>query len=82
MIERPRYLEQLERRKDRDVIKVVTGVRRCGKSTLMQMFAELCRRYNLSMVSAVNMIICECIESGRLPFEFVEKAKETSREIR
>lgn len=40
MIQRPRYLEKLRRWKDRDVIKVVTGVRRCGKSTLLRMFSD------------------------------------------
>ena len=38
MIDRPGYLEKLLRWKDRDVIKVVTGVRRCGKSTLLTLF--------------------------------------------
>lgn len=38
MIDRPVYLEKLLRWKDRDVIKVVTGVRRCGKSTLLTLF--------------------------------------------
>ncbi|MBP5510371.1 MAG: ATP-binding protein [Kiritimatiellae bacterium] len=37
-IARPYYVQQLERWKDRDVIKVVTGVRRCGKSTVLEMF--------------------------------------------
>lgn len=40
MIQRPTYLEKLRRWKDRDVIKVITGVRRCGKSTLLRLFAE------------------------------------------
>ena len=39
MIDRPHYLAQLRRWKDRDLIKVVTGVRRCGKSTLLRLFA-------------------------------------------
>lgn len=38
MIERPEYLEQLKRFKDKDLIKVVTGIRRCGKSTLFELF--------------------------------------------
>jgi len=35
MIERPLYLNQLVKYKDKDMIKVVTGVRRCGKSVLL-----------------------------------------------
>lgn len=38
MIERIEYLEQLAAFKDKKVIKIITGVRRCGKSTLMEMF--------------------------------------------
>mgnify|MGYP002626905906 CR=1 FL=1 len=38
MIERKEYLEQLKRFKDKDLIKVVTGIRRCGKSTLFELF--------------------------------------------
>ena len=39
-IERREYMEALLRFKDKALIKVVTGVRRCGKSTLLQMFEE------------------------------------------
>ena len=35
LIARPAYLEQLISWKDTDLIKVVTGVRRCGKSVLL-----------------------------------------------
>ena len=38
MILRRSYLEQLELWKDKKIIKVVTGVRRCGKSTLLAEF--------------------------------------------
>ncbi len=38
MIKRDEYLEQLKRWKDKDLIKVVTGIRRCGKSTLFELF--------------------------------------------
>ncbi len=40
MIERKEYLEQLKRFKDKDLIKVVTGIRRCGKSTLFELFID------------------------------------------
>ena len=40
MIERSKYLEMLKRFKDKDLIKAVTGVRGCGKSTLFDLFIE------------------------------------------
>ena len=43
MVERREYLEALEKWKEDRVIKVVTGLRRCGKSTLLQMFQERLR---------------------------------------
>lgn len=38
MIERKHYFEKLLKLKDKQIIKVVTGVRRCGKSTLLKLF--------------------------------------------
>ncbi len=35
LIERPEYLKKLIKQKDKDLIKVITGVRRCGKSVLL-----------------------------------------------
>ena len=40
MIERTEYMSILKRWKDKRVIKVVTGIRRCGKSSLLKMFQE------------------------------------------
>ena len=40
MVQRTEYLQQLKVWKDEKVIKVVTGIRRCGKSTLLQQFQE------------------------------------------
>lgn len=38
MVKREGYLDKLIKGKEKQVIKVVTGVRRCGKSTLLQQF--------------------------------------------
>ena len=38
MVERIEYLERLIAFKDKQVIKIITGIRRCGKSTLLEMF--------------------------------------------
>lgn len=35
MIERKYYLNQLINQKDKDIVKVITGIRRCGKSVLL-----------------------------------------------
>ena len=40
LIERKQYMQRLRNMKDQNIIKVITGVRRCGKSTLLQMFAD------------------------------------------
>lgn len=40
MVERKEYLERLIQWKDEQVIKVVTGIRRCGKSTLLLQYQE------------------------------------------
>ncbi len=40
MIIRREYLEQLQSWKHEQVIKVITGIRRCGKSTLLKMFKD------------------------------------------
>ncbi|HNQ68095.1 MAG TPA: ATP-binding protein [Bacteroidales bacterium] len=38
MIERTTYLKMLRQLKDQNLIKVITGIRRCGKSTLLEAF--------------------------------------------
>ena len=40
MIERNDYLNILYKWKNKQVVKVITGIRRCGKSTLLKMFKE------------------------------------------
>ena len=40
MIERTEYMSLLKKWRDKKIIKVVTGIRRCGKSSLLKMFCE------------------------------------------
>ena len=53
MVERKEYLEKLKLWKDEQVIKVVTGIRRCGKSTLLMQYQEYLK---LSGVDADRII--------------------------
>lgn len=40
LINRPDYLQQLIQNKDVDLVKIVTGIRRCGKSSLLDLFHQ------------------------------------------
>ena len=40
LINRPIYMEQLISFREKQIIKVVTGIRRCGKSTLFDLYCE------------------------------------------
>ncbi len=40
MIIRNQYLDRLIAFKDKKIIKVITGIRRCGKSTLLEMYSQ------------------------------------------
>ena len=48
MIERKEYLEKLKNFKDKDLIKVITGIRRCGKSTLFDLFINYLKEMGIS----------------------------------
>ena len=53
MIERPYFVNQLSAFRDTRLIKIVSGVRRCGKSTLL----ELYRRYLITQNVGLDQII-------------------------
>lgn len=40
LINRPEYLKQLIENKDIDLVKIITGIRRCGKSSLLDLFHQ------------------------------------------
>lgn len=48
MLNRPIYLNQLINFKDHEQIKVITGIRRCGKSSLLELFIEYLKSQNVS----------------------------------
>lgn len=48
MLQRPTYLKQLIQFKDTDFIKIITGVRRAGKSVLLSLFKDYLLQENVS----------------------------------
>lgn len=63
-IERKDYIDELERWQNKSIIKVITGVRRCGKSTLMQMFQDrlLQKGIESARIIGVNLEDFDCFE--------------------
>lgn len=55
MIIREKYLEKLINAKDTEFIKVVTGVRRSGKSTLLLMFKDYLLNNNVKETSIIHI---------------------------
>ena len=64
-INREEYMDWLIRWKDRQIIKVVSGVRRCGKSTMFDMFREYLLTDGVSR-SQIIMLNFEDIEYEEL----------------
>lgn len=61
LINRPQYLNQLIQHRDVDLVKIVTGIRRCGKSSLLELFHQ----YLLAQGVADSHIIHMNMESLR-----------------
>ena len=60
MIIRKKYLEDLIQLKDKNIIKVITGIRRCGKSTLFELYQD----YLLQSGVSREQIISVNLEDG------------------
>lgn len=48
MVERKKYMDKLIKMKDEKIIRVITGIRRCGKSTLLEMFQTYLKENGIS----------------------------------
>ena len=57
MIDRPNYINELIKFKDKNLIKIITGIRRCGKSTLMNLFKEYLLQSGIdsSQIISINL---------------------------
>ena len=55
MIERPNYLADLISFKEKDLIKIVTGIRRCGKSTLFDLYIEYLEKNGVDKNQIIRM---------------------------
>ena len=63
MVKRKQYLDKLIKLRDKQVIKVVTGFRRCGKSTLLMQFRDYLKECGVEDSQIISVIF------ERLEFE-------------
>ena len=55
LINRPEYLNQLIQHRDVDLVKIVTGIRRCGKSSLLDLFHQYLSDSGVPDVNIIHM---------------------------
>ena len=65
IIERPQYIKELLMFKDTDLIKILTGVRRCGKSTVYELYIEELKKQGI-LPEQIQMIKLEEDENSAL----------------
>lgn len=64
LINRPVYINKLLAFKDADVIKIITGIRRCGKSTLFSLYIDELRKKGIRQ-NQIQFIKLEEIENEK-----------------
>lgn len=70
MIERKKYLEELISFKDKDLIKVITGIRRCGKSTLFDLYIDYLKENGIKDEQIIRINLEDA------DFDFIENYKD------
>ncbi len=55
IIERKEYLEKLIAWKDKQLIKIVTGVRRCGKSMLLEIYRNYLKEHGIEEEQIISI---------------------------
>lgn len=75
MIYRPMYVDKIMKYTDTPFIKILTGVRRCGKSTILKMIMEELKKRGISG----ERILSYCFDS--MEYEYMT-AKEMFMEIK
>lgn len=71
MVERKQYLEKLKKLKDKQIIKVVTGVRRCGKSTLLVQFREYLKACGVAPEQIISINFEDVIYGDMLDYKLL-----------
>ena len=83
MIERVEYLELLKRFKDKDLIKVVTGIRRCGKSTLFDLYINFLKEIGIKEDQIIKINLEDAdysFTSYKELYDYINKKLDTKKQ--
>jgi len=85
MIQRKEYLDSLISFRDKKLIKVVTGIRRCGKSTLFELYQDYLRSDGVTCEQIISINLEEGeydeIETYKQLYDFVTERIAPDRKI-
>lgn len=68
MVQRKEYLDQLLNLKDKNVIKAIIGIRRCGKSTLLQQYQQCLVEQNVQPDQIVYINLEDLYDNSLLDY--------------
>ena len=69
MIERTEYIDQLKAYREKQLIKVITGVRRCGKSTLFALYIDYLKSTGVTDDQIVSVNLEDIEHEGLLEYK-------------
>ena len=87
IISRENYLSILKNFKDQQIIKVITGIRRCGKSTLLEIFQDYLKENGVEAKQIISINFenadYEELQDRKKLYEYIkERLVEGEKDIR
>ncbi len=81
MIKREHYIKQIRGFYDSDLIKVITGIRRCGKSVILEEIKDEISKTsaNIIYLNFENVIIADKISNGKELLNYVNEHKKEGK---
>ena len=80
MIQRERYMRQIRDFMDKPVVKIITGMRRCGKSALLELTREELRRRDIGEENIISInfesLRYEALKDFRMLYQEISKRAE------
>ena len=84
-VAREKYMDFLRKQKDKDIVKIITGIRRCGKSTLLfELFYEELKKtgipdHHIIKIAFDNIRNEALLDAKNLYFEIERRIKDEER---